>query len=83
MFIIQHLNQPLIGDLLFFSCIKFIYVMLFIILILWQGDHGHMPQAGRGKSPMVMHEVNVSLIVPNSINVIVTKIHDYITYVNI
>ena len=47
------------------------------------GDRGHMPQAGRGKSPMVTHEVNVSLIVPNSINVIVTTIHYYITSINI
>ena len=42
-----------------------------------------MPQAGYGKSPKVTDEVNVSLIVPNSINVIVTTIHDYITSVNI
>ena len=42
-----------------------------------------MPQASRGKSPMVTDEVNVSLIVPNRIIVIVTTIHDYITYVNI
>ena len=50
---------------------------------MWQGDHDHMPQVARGKPPMVMGEVNVSLIVPNRINVIVTTIHDYITYVNI
>ena len=47
------------------------------------GDRGHIPEARRGKSPMVTDEVNVSLIVPNSINVIVTTIYDYITYVNI
>ena len=42
-----------------------------------------MLEVGRGKSPMVMDEVNVSLIVPNSINVIVNTNQDYITYVNI
>ena len=42
-----------------------------------------MPQVGCGKSPMVTYEVNFSLIVPNRINVIVTTIHDYITFVNI
>ena len=42
-----------------------------------------MPQDGGGKSPMVTDKVNVSLIVPNSINVIVTTIHDYFTFVNI
>ena len=50
---------------------------------MWQGDRGHMPQAGYGKSPMVTDVVNVSLIVPNSINVIITRIDDYITSVNI
>ena len=54
-----------------------------LILILWQGDCDHMPQAGHGKSPMAKHEVNVSLIVPNRINLIVTTIHDYITSINI
>ena len=51
--------------------------------MLWQGDRGHMPQAGHGKSPMVTDEVNVSIIEPNSINVTVTTIHNYITSVNI
>ena len=46
-----------------------------LLLVLWQAD--------RGKSPMVSHQVNVSVIVPNSINIIVTTIHDYITVVNI
>lgn len=47
------------------------------------GDRGHIPQDDCGNSPMVTHEVNVSLIVPNSINVIVTTIHDYFTSVNL
>ena len=64
-------------------CIYNFHFWYVLILILWQGDHGRMPQDGCGKSSMVMNEVNVSFIVPNSINVIVTIIHDYITYVNI
>ena len=76
-------NVTVILTLIFYSLITFIrhgsifnfqykYVLF---LVLCQADHG--------KSPMVSHQVNVSVIVPNSINVIVTTIHDYITVVNI
>ena len=56
------------------SIFTFQYKYVFL-LVLWKTDHG--------MSPMVPHKVNVSVIVPNNINAIVTTIHDSIAVVNI
>ena len=73
-FILTVIFSSLITFIIHGSIFTFQYEYVFL-LKLWKDD--------RGKSPMVLHQLNVSVIVPSRINVIVTKIHDYIIVINI